>query len=178
MNAARDRAIKLFPPMVAKGNAALTSVGQMEKDYRADVAAGRRVFESEVVRCSACHSVGGQRKLGPDLAAVGSKFGKQGILDSILMPSAAISFGFETWLIETKSGEVVTGVITEDTPARITVKTETAQDVRLRPADIASRKQSAVSTMPEGLINALTPQQVADLLEYLAGLKGGTAGTR
>jgi len=38
--------------------------------------------------------------------------------------------------------------------------------------DIVSLKQSAVSTMPEGLINALTPQQVADLLEYLAGLKG------
>jgi putative heme-binding domain-containing protein len=89
------------------------------------------------------------------------------------MPSAAISFGFEAWLIETKGGEVVTGVITEDTPARITVKTDT-QDVRLRPADIVSRKQSAVSTMPEGLINALTPQQVADLLEYLAGLRGTT----
>ena len=175
MTSARERAQKLFPPIVAKGNAALTSIGQMEKDYRADAAAGRRVFESVEVRCASCHSVGGARKLGPDLAAVGTKFGKQGILDSIVMPSAAIPFGFETWLIETKSGEVVTGVITEETPARVTVKTEANQDVRLRPADIATRKQSAVSTMPEGLINALTPQQLTDLLEYLAGLKGAAA---
>ena len=135
------------------------------------------VASSSPWKCGAPRAtcIGGARKLGPDLAAVGTKFGKQGILDSIVMPSAAIPFGFETWLIETKSGEVVTGVITEETPARVTVKTETNQDVRLRPADIATRRQSAVSTMPEGLINALTPQQLADLLEYLGGLKGAVA---
>ncbi len=48
------------------------------------------------------------------------------------------------------------------------------QEVRLRPAEIVSRKQSPVSIMPEGLINVLTPQQVIDLLEYLSTLQGGT----
>ncbi|MGH9369958.1 MAG: hypothetical protein ACRD15_00335, partial [Vicinamibacterales bacterium] len=176
--AARERAQKLFPPILAKNNAALTSINQMEKDYRADATAGRRVFESEEMRCGACHSVGGARKLGPDLSAIGSKFGKQAMLDSILMPSAAISFGYESWLIETTSGDVVTGVITGDTPSSVIVRTDADQEVRLRPADIVSKTPSPVSIMPDGLINALTPQQVVDLLEYLSRLKAGTTASR
>jgi len=173
LQAARQRAMEVFPPIVARNNAALSSINQLEKDYRGDAAAGRKVFESDEVRCAACHAVGeGQRKVGPDLSAIGSKLGKQGMLDSILMPSAAISFGYEAWLFQLKNGEVVTGVVTEDIPTRVTVRTDAAQEVRLRPAEIVKRQPSNVSIMPEGLINALTPQQVVDLLEYLSTLKG------
>jgi hypothetical protein len=42
---------------------------------------------------------------------------------------------------------------------------------RIKPADVASRKESRVSLMPEGLLNPLSMQQIADLLEYLASLK-------
>ena len=179
LNTARDRAQKVFPPIVAKNNAALTSIGQLEKDYRADATAGRRVFQSPEVRCAACHSIGGARTLGPDLSNIGSKLGKQAMLDAILMPSAAIGFGYESWLIEMKNGQVVTGIITEDTPTRVTVKTDATEEVRLRPADIASKKPSPISVMPEGLINALSPQQVIDLLEYLTSLKGaGSTASR
>jgi putative heme-binding domain-containing protein len=178
MMASRERAMKLFPPLVAKNNAALTNINQMEKDYRADAAAGRKVFNSEEVKCAACHSLGGARTVGPDLSNIGTKFGKQAMFDAITMPSAAITFGYESWLIETKKGEVVTGVLAEDTPARVTVRTDATQEVRLRPADIASRAPSAVSIMPEGLINALTPQQVVDLLEFLSTLKGNTTASR
>jgi putative membrane-bound dehydrogenase-like protein len=171
LNAARQRAMTLFPPIVAKGDARLTSINQMEKDYRADVAAGRKVFESEEVKCDTCHSLGGTRTVGPDLSAIGAKLGKQALLDAITMPSAAIAFGYDSWLIETKQGDVVTGVIVEDTPARVTVRTDASQEVRLRPAEIARRTRSTVSLMPEGLINALTPQQIADLLEFLSTLK-------
>ena len=49
---------------------------------------------------------------------------------------------------------------------------------RLKPADVMARKQVRTSLMPEGLLNALTLQQVSALLEYLSTLKGtsGTAG--
>ena len=45
------------------------------------------------------------------------------------------------------------------------------QTRRLRAADIASRASVRISPMPEGLLNALTQQQIADLLEYLSTLK-------
>lgn len=176
--AARERAMKLFPPLVARDNARLTNVNQMEKDYRSDAAAGRKVFSSEAAKCDTCHSLGGPRTVGPDLSSVGAKLGKQALFDAIAMPSAAIAFGYESWLIETKSGDVVTGVIVEETPERLTVRTDATQEVRLKPGDIASRTRSNVSIMPEGLINAMSPQEVADLLEYLSTLKGGATASR
>ena len=38
---------------------------------------------------------------------------------------------------------------------------------------LASDTVSPVSAMPEGLLDALTPQEAADLLSYLSGLKAG-----
>jgi putative membrane-bound dehydrogenase-like protein len=174
MAAARERAMKLFPPIVAKDNARLTNLQQLEKDYRADAAAGEKVFASDVVKCNACHSLGGPRTVGPDLSTIGSKFSKQALFDAITMPNAAISFGYESWLIETKKGDVVTGVIAEETPALVTVRIDETREVRLRPADIASRTRSALSIMPEGVMNGLTGQEVVNLLEFLTTLKKST----
>ena len=42
---------------------------------------------------------------------------------------------------------------------------------RVRKADVAQRKVSNVSVMPEGLQTGLTPQQFADLIAYLQTLK-------
>jgi putative heme-binding domain-containing protein len=169
--------MKLFPPLVARDNARLTNVNQMEKDYRSDAAAGRKVFSSEAVKCDTCHSLGGARTVGPDLSTIGAKLGKQALFDAIAMPSAAIAFGYESWLIETTKGEVVTGVILEETPAGVTVRVDATQEVRLKPADIATRTRSNVSLMPEGLINAMSPQEVADLLEYLSTLRGNATAS-
>jgi len=38
---------------------------------------------------------------------------------------------------------------------------------------VVSDTVSPVSAMPEGLLDALTAQEVADLLAYLAGLRAG-----
>ena len=84
---------------------------------------------------------------------------KQALFDAITMPNAAISFGYESWLIETKKGDVVTGVIAEETPALVTVRIDETREVRLRPADIASRTRSALSIMPEGPTSVRNPSR-------------------
>jgi putative membrane-bound dehydrogenase-like protein len=175
LTAARERAAKSFPPIVTVNNAAIPTVRDMEQRFRPDAAAGRKVFESDTVKCVGCHSLGGPKKMGPDLSTIGTKLGKQAMLDAIVMPSAAISFGYDTWVFETKTGTIVSGVVVEDTPDRVTVKTDTLQDVRLKPTDIASRSQSKFSTMPDGLIPLLTSQQVVDLIEFLSTLKAAPA---
>ena len=109
--------------------------------------------------------------MGPDLSQIGAKFGKQAMLDHILNPSDAISVEYVTQTITMKSGEQVTGIVTADTPDNVTVVVGADQQRRLRPAEIASRQPVRVSPMPEGLLNALTHQQVADLLEFLATLR-------
>ncbi len=51
---ARERAAKFFPP-IKTANAAVPTVRDMEQNFRADNAAGRKVFDT---LCSACHSLG------------------------------------------------------------------------------------------------------------------------
>jgi len=169
--AARARAAKVFTPTIT---VKLPTAREMEQNFRPSAAAGRKVFDSETARCSACHSLGGPPKVGPDLSAIGSKLDKQALLDAIVMPSAAIAVGYESWVIESKSQGMVIGLLTEDTAQRVTVKTDATEQVRLKPSDIVSRRQSRFSMMPEGLINTLTQQQIVDLLEFLTTLKMGT----
>ena len=167
MKQARERTARVFPALVATGNASIPTVRQMEQDFRVDPTAGRQVFEGT---CGACHSLGGPRLMGPDLSAIGTKFDRQALLDAIVMPSAAIAFGYESWVLETTSHGTVTGLLVENTPERVTVKVDATQEVRLKPAAITARKPIPFSTMPEGLVNAMTPQQIADLIGFLATL--------
>ena len=109
--------------------------------------------------------------MGPDLSAIGTKLDRQALLDAVAMPSAAIAFGYESWAIETATRGTFTGLLVENTPQRVTVRVDQTQDIRLAPADITSRKAVPLSTMPEGLLSAMTPQQIADLLGFLETLK-------
>jgi hypothetical protein len=65
----------------------------------------------------------------------------------------------------------VRGLITEETPDRIMVQVDINDTQRINPADVVSREQMRISPMPEGLLNNLSLQQVADLLEFLSTLK-------
>src|SRR5438105_5555176 len=55
-----------------------------------DVARGKSLFlDEQKVACGRCHTTDGKgRKVGPDLSAIGDKFGRSDLIDSILNPSA------------------------------------------------------------------------------------------
>jgi putative heme-binding domain-containing protein len=169
--AVRERAAKVFPLPVALDNASLPTIRQMEQNFRPNVAAGRQVFDG---LCSTCHALGGEKRLGPDLSAIALKLDREALLDAMVMPSASIAFGYESWVLETKQGRV-TGLLVENTPERVTLKIDASQEVRLRPSEITSRRPVPISIMPEGLVNAMTPQQIVDLVSFLTTLRGAAA---
>ena len=147
------------------------SDGHGSLSYAGKPAAGKKVFDADA-GCVACHNVGaGPKKLGPDLTHIGAKYGRQALLDNILSPSEGISPEFVPTTFTMKSGDTVSGLIAEERPDRILVQVGPNQQQPIKPADVASRKEIRVSLMPEGLLNAVSLQQVADLLEYLASLK-------
>jgi len=172
---ARERAAKVFPPLVTSTAGAVPTVRQMEQNFRADAAAGRKVFDT---LCSACHSLGGARQMGPDLSAIGGKLDRQALLDAITMPSAAIGFGYESWSMETTTNGTVSGLLVEDTAERVVLKVDATQEIRLTPSAIKSRRAIPISMMPEGLIDAMTPQQIVDLIGFLTTLKTAGAASR
>jgi putative heme-binding domain-containing protein len=167
--AIRERAAKVLPLPSATGPV-LTNLATLDRNYSINAERGRQVFDVDA-GCAACHSVGGQRKVGPDLSTIGGKFGKQAMLDQIRNPSEAVAPEFMTTVFELKSGGVVAGIVAEETPDRIVVRNAAGAEERVRPSDVASRVQNRVSLMPEGLLASLTTQQALDLLEYLDSLK-------
>jgi putative heme-binding domain-containing protein len=170
MAAIRARAATVLPARTSGSAGTVPSMRILERDYQGDAAAGRKVFENEAA-CAACHGVGGAKKLGPDLSAIGEKFGKQALLDAILNPSEAIAPEYQVWVFATKDRGDVAGLIASDTPDAVIVSLSATEQVRLKPSDILSRRPYRASIMPEGLLSNLTSQQIADLLEYLSALK-------
>ena len=131
---------------------------------------GKQIFE--VASCISCHrmnSVGVQ--FGPDLAQLDAKTTSIEILRSLLEPSAKIDEKYQTYVFTTKSGNVVTGMILEESPARIKlienplVRTE---PVLLDRANIDERSKSPTSIMPKGLLDKLTTEEILDLIAYIA----------
>lgn len=167
----KAEAAKLLPPPPGQGDKALPPVAELLA-MKGDARRGAEVFSRETVGCAKCHVVNGQGvDFGPALSEIGTKLPKDALLESILDPSAGISFGFEAWTIESKSGEELFGLIVSETGDELSVKTVGGAVTKLKKSDVAKRQQSKLSAMPTGLQQAMTTQELADLLEYLTTLK-------
>lgn len=167
----KAEAAKLFPPPPGQGDKALPPTAELLA-MKGDARRGEEIFFRETVGCGKCHVVNGRGvDFGPALSEIGSKLPKDALLEAILDPSAGISFGFEAWTVETKSGEELFGLIVSETGEELSLKTVGGAVTKLKKADVAKRQQSKLSSMPAGLQQTMTTTELADLLEYLAGLK-------
>jgi len=137
-----------------------------------DPARGRQIFESPAAACASCHQIHGRgTEVGPALSEIGTKLGKDALYESILDPSAGISFGFEAWTIILKNEDEAFGLITSETNDEISLKAQTGVVAKIPKSEIAARRKMANSMMPAGLQAALSTQDLVDLVEYLASLK-------
>ncbi len=122
--------------------------------------------------CAGCHRVQGRGQwIGPDLSTIGTKYGRDELLRSILNPSSAIGYNFRSMIVALDDGRVLTGLPVEDSPDRLVLKTAEGQRIAIRPAQVENRKNSDVSLMPEGLAETMTDQELVDLLSFLSTLK-------
>jgi putative heme-binding domain-containing protein len=138
------------------------------KDEKAGNAeAGRPIFEKQ---CAACHRFGGIGKdVGPDLTTINSRFKRKDILESILWPSKVISDQYQSEMIELNDGKIITGVLVRENAAAVLVRTgeNPEKPVAVPKGQIANRAPSTVSLMPEGLLEGLSPDDVANLLAFV-----------
>lgn len=128
---------------------------------------GKIAFERE---CANCHLRRGSRgRIGPDLSGVSNR-SREMLLTSILDPSRSIEDRYRNYLVETSGGHFHDGLLVAETAALVTLRGE-AEDVSVMKDDIVDMRVSEVSLMPEGLEDALTDQELADVIAYLrAGL--------
>jgi putative membrane-bound dehydrogenase-like protein len=129
----------------------------------ANLANGRLVFAKT---CQQCHKLFGEGgAIGPDLT--GSNRGDiDYLLSNIIDPSAEVGRDFRMSVVRTADSRVITGIVTERTAARLVIQTATDKQI-VAADDVESVKDSPLSIMPEGQLDALTREQVRDLIAYL-----------
>jgi len=145
--------------LVAKWKAALTPAALTY----AHPGPGREVFN---VACAPCHTLYGEGgKVGPDLTGSG-RSDLDYLLENLLDLSAIVAADFRMSVLDLKDGRVLNGILAAQTERTVTLKTMT-EVLALERKDIVSVKESSVSMMPEGLLEALTLEQARDLIAYL-----------
>jgi putative heme-binding domain-containing protein len=133
-----------------------------------NVERGREVFFSKKAACYGCHRVAGKgASVGPDLSQVGRYRTPRDLLEAIVFPSSTIVPEFRAYVVTTKDGRVVTGLITWESAEAITLRTAQLAEVRVARPDVEDVLPSPVSLMPEGLEKVMTRQELSDLLEFL-----------
>jgi putative heme-binding domain-containing protein len=127
---------------------------------------GERVFHR--ARCSACHVFGDiGRGGGPDLSTVIKRFRRREVLESIMFPSRVISDQYQAVDVELDDGSLHSGMVVEDAAGRLTLINANGDRLDLDKARIRSREPSALSIMPEGLLDTMNLSDLASLIRFL-----------
>jgi len=138
---------------------------------KGDFERGRELVFESTLQCRACHRFGtGEEKLGPDLGEIGKKYDRAKLLETLLDASKEIDPKYATTLVETTSGAVHSGILVETTADRIVLQ-DPEKTIPIPLASVRRRVTQQKSIMPDSLLQALTPQEAADLLEFLRGLR-------
>jgi putative heme-binding domain-containing protein len=119
--------------------------------------------------CSTCHRRGPGSPgadVGPDLTDIDKKFDRNGLIEAIVKPSAAIAIGFGAELFVMRHGEPAIGFLQSE-GATISIRDGYGR-VRTVPAgDLAARVPLKSSLMPDPLSLGLTEQEIADIAAFL-----------
>ncbi|MCX6851456.1 MAG: FG-GAP-like repeat-containing protein [Verrucomicrobia bacterium] len=161
-------------------NAPKADLGERTKKFRellttaalakGDLAKGKMLF---TMTCGQCHKLFGEgQNVGPDITG-SNRADLNYLLENVLDPNAVIGKAYQLNLFTMKDGRVMSGVIKEESPAAVKIAMMGGVEFTLPQPDIAKREVSKLSTMPEGLFDALKPEQVIDLVKYL---QSGAAG--
>ncbi|WP_164101276.1 PQQ-dependent sugar dehydrogenase [Candidatus Laterigemmans baculatus] len=128
-------------------------------------------FTDKLLQCNRCHAAGSQgTSLGPDLSGIGHQRSREELLQSLLTPSAKIDPAYQTYLIQTVDGRVLSGLLIERTAERVRVADVERRVVEVPTEEIEQMVVSPQSLMPDGVLRDLTAQEAADLLAFLTTL--------
>ncbi len=167
----KSEAARLLPLPQGQNAQPLPPLSELLK-MTGDPANGAKIFSSANTACANCHQVKGQgTDFGPNLTEIGSKLGKDALIESILDPSAGISFGYEAWQLVLKNGDEPYGLMVSDSAEEVAIKSSNGIIARFKKSDIVRREQAKISIMPLGLQQTMTAQELVDLVEYLASLR-------
>ena len=164
----RNLARVVFKAEVGGDRAKVVAAYQKVLELDGDSARGKELFTK---KCSICHRVGKiGHQVAPDLASVQNK-SVADLIIAILDPNREAQPNFTNYTVVTEEGRIVTGIIAAETATTITLRrAEAKEDVILR-GSIEDFVSSGKSLMPEGFEKDISPEQLADVIEFVKSIR-------
>ncbi len=135
-------------------------------ELKSDAKRGRELFVLQ--NCAKCHS--GAKALGPRLEGIAKRFNRQDLLRATVDPSHHIPDRYRAKQVLTTDDQILVGMTIYESVDGLTLLTADAKTLRVNSDSIVEVKTAEKSLMPDGLIDGLSDQQVADLLAYMRSL--------
>jgi putative heme-binding domain-containing protein len=133
---------------------------------------GEALYFHKELKCANCHKIENRgNAVGPDLTKIGATRTRAELLDSLLSPSARVEPQFAAYNIKTKDDKTYTGIIVKRSDKELILRDAENKEIRLEGENVESVRPSRLSLMPDGQLAGLTPQEAADLLEFLVQRK-------
>jgi putative membrane-bound dehydrogenase-like protein len=163
--AIRERSRRLLGGQAAAQRQTVVAAYREALKLDGDVARGRAVFRKN---CVTCHRLEGQGfEVGPDLLSALRNKSPEQLLDDVLDPSREVDPRYLNYVVETKAGRVVSGLIAAETATSMTLRRgERVEETVLR-NQIEEVQATGKSLMPEGLEAQVSKQDMVDLIAYL-----------
>jgi len=141
---------------------------------------GQRIFQqSTAAQCKNCHTTDGKGGLmGPDLSAIGKKYERAALLETILKPSKAISHEYVPYMVATADGRVFIGHLQSRDDKEVVLTDAQSKTIRIAADNVEEITEQRISLMPELVLKEVTAQDAADLLAYLVSLQAGQPGKK
>jgi len=159
---------KIWPstgvPSSAEMEKQITRLAQVLRSGSGNPYNGRLLFSNTCASCHTLFASGGH--VGPDLTQY-QRNDLDNLLLQIVNPSAQIREGYENFNVETKDGRSLSGFMADKDNQIVILRGFDGQNVAIERKEIVEMKASALSLMPEGLLDPLTDPQVRDLFAYL-----------
>jgi len=135
---------------------------------KGDPARGEKIFWSQAINCGSCHKVADKGiPIGPELTSIAKQRTREDLLESVLTPSRRLEPNFAAYLATTIDGKSFTGVLTKRNEKVVVLRDAQNKEIVIKSEEIEELRPSPKSLMPDGQMAGLTPQEAADLLEYL-----------
>jgi putative membrane-bound dehydrogenase-like protein len=128
-----------------------------------DLALGRAIFAKTCQQCHTLYGVG--EKIGPDLTG-SNRSDAEYLLSNVFDPSGLIAKEYQSSVIVTVDGRVVTGLITAEDDKSLTIRTPT-ETLVLPKDEVEERTLSDVSVMPDDQLKQFTKEETLALFAYL-----------
>jgi putative membrane-bound dehydrogenase-like protein len=162
--AIRDQARKLLQGSLPADRKDVLARYQTALEKEGNPTRGREIFKKN---CATCHRVAGIGiDVGPDISDSRTKT-LSALMTDILNPNQAIDNNYVNYVVTTKAGKVLTGMIAAETATSLTLRRAEGQTDTVLRQDVDEVVSSGISLMPEGLEKQITVAEMADLLSFL-----------